>query len=229
MHHMKQYQRLCEESRNLRRTIADAVDVLREIADLNEHSRAEVRACPLRLPSGDLTGLVDVLFDVPFREEVSIVSLPTSARFRAIFEGSSRPDYFEISRLDGAIVGTEANVLLTDGTKRRAVEVIPTRLPINPTELDWRIVHHTISIIGAEDRCYRNLREGLPPHLQDMIPDRRFIDCSRLSGLDLPPLKVIASLIAERDKTLCKLSPQTVADALRKFGMRLPSPRPRLN
>jgi len=96
-----------------------------------------------------------------------------------------------------------------------------------PSKLDWRIVQHTISIIGAEARCYRRLCEGLAPRFKDMVPDLRFIDCSRLVGLMVPPLKVISSLIREKDPTLKKLSEQQIANTLHKFGIRIPTVRPR--
>jgi hypothetical protein len=224
---MRQYQRLFEESRKLRLTIADALEVLREATEFKEHHRAEVRIGPLQLPSGEVVGLVDVLFDVPSREKVCIVSLPTAARFRAIMDGTSRRDYFEISRLDGAVVDDDTNVLLADGTKLRAVEVIPTRLPVHPSEIDWLIVHCTISIIGAETRCYRSLRNELPPALPDTVPDR-IVDCSRLPGLHLDKsLKHIIREIGKKVPILRRVSSQTVANALRKFGIRIPMQRPR--
>ena len=80
-------------------------------------------------------------------------------------------------------------VALLDGTNLRAVEVIPAHLPLEPSELDWRIVHYTISIIGAEKRCYRHLGDGLPARFQGLIPDRRFLDCSTLSDLKAPAPK----------------------------------------
>jgi hypothetical protein len=225
---MRKYERLLEEGRNSRRTIADALEVLRSVAAFNEHDRAEICIGLLRLPSGDVVGLVDVCFNAPLREKACRVSLPTSGAFRAICEGSARRDDFEIARLDGAVVGADATVLLSDGTRLRAVEVLPAPLPYEPTGLDRRIVHHAISSAGAEQRCYRSLREGLPPAQQDMVPDLRFLDCSRVSGLDLPPLKVIAIDVQAADWTLRKLSQQKVADALRQFGMRRPKPRPRV-
>src|SRR5262249_37607383 len=120
-------------------------------------------------------------------------------------------------------------VALTNGAELRAVELVPALLPRNPSELDWRIVHHTVAIIGAEERCYRSLGKGLRRPLRDMVPDARFLDCQQLSGLDLPPLKVLALDIAARDPTLKRLSQQKIADALRKFGIRIPRPRPRRN
>jgi hypothetical protein len=226
MYYMRQYQRLLEEGRNLRRTIADALEVLREVGDFKDHHRAEVRVGTLPLPSGHVVGLVDLHFDDRSRENVFVVSLPSSTQFRAIRQGSSRHECFEISRLDGATVSAEARVLLADGTKVRAVEVIPTRLLYHPSKLDWRIVRHTISIIKAEKGCYRSLRQGLFPRpLRRMVPNRRFLDCSKLAGLKIErSLKDITREIGRKDPTLRRLSPQKVSDALRKFGIRIPQP-----
>jgi hypothetical protein len=119
------------------------------------------------------------------------------------------------------------NVQLADGTDLSAVEIVPMHLPYDPTEHEWRIIHAVIAALGAEERCYRSWRARVPAPLQDMVPDRRAIDCSKLSGLDLPPLKELALRLAEKDPTLGKLSQQKIADALRRFGMRIPQPRPR--
>jgi hypothetical protein len=221
------HERLREEDRTSRRTISDALTVLGERTGLNEHDHAEIRVYPIMPPSGQVVGRVDLVFDAPRREKISIVSLPTAASFRAGCLGSSGRECFEIFRLDGAIVRADATVLLADGATLRAVEVIPSRLPYEPTEIDWRIVHYTVSIAGAEEHCYWRLRDRLRPPYQETVPDLRFLDCSRLRELDLPPLKVIASLLAERDSTLRKVSQQKVADTLRMFGIRIPKPRPR--
>lgn len=225
---MARYERLFEEARTSRRTIADALDVLRDARDFKDGDRAKIGIGLLKLPSGDVVGLVNLFFEIPPGEEVCIVSLPTSAEFQGRRSGSPEGDRFDIARLDGAVADGRGGVRLNDGTMLRAVEVIPAYLPEEPSELDWRIVHHTISIIGAEERCYRRLGAELPVPYRDMVSDIRFLDCSRLSELKLPPLKEIAWKIAVRDPTLEKLSQQKIADALRRFGMRLPTPRPRV-
>jgi hypothetical protein len=98
---------------------------------------------------------------------------------------------------------------------------------LQPSELDFRIIHHTISIAGAQDRCYRSLREHAKPNCcnvpEEMIPEIRFIDCSALKDHELPSLKSIAQQIGRRDPTLKRLSRQKITDALGKFGMRIPS------
>jgi hypothetical protein len=197
--------------------------------DFTEKSRAGIQVAPLRLPSGSVVGLVNVEFNGPLPEVVCIVSLATSVKFRAVRQGSSQHEYYDIFRLDGAAVDGAANVTLADGTSLRAVNVIPAYLPLEPSGLDWRIVHHTIALIGAEDQCYRRLRDGLPTRVHDMVPDRRFLDCSNLFGLKTPPLKAIAAYIADHDPTLKLLSLQKIADALRNYGIRVPTPRPRVS
>jgi hypothetical protein len=59
MHTMSEFQRLFEEDRSSRRTIADAIEVLRQACDFNSNDRAEVRIGPLRLSPRDVVGLVD--------------------------------------------------------------------------------------------------------------------------------------------------------------------------
>jgi hypothetical protein len=139
---MPEYQRLFDENSKSRRTIADALEMLREFAGFDEGDRAKISIGPLRLPSGDVVGLVDVRFDDPLRKKVWIVSLPTSAQFRAICPGSSRRKRFDIARLDEAAVDAEAAVLLTDETKLRAVEMIPTCSLSDPTRT--RLAHFAL-------------------------------------------------------------------------------------
>jgi hypothetical protein len=62
---------------------------------------------------------------------------------------------------------------------------------------------------------------------EEMIPEIRFINCGALEGLELPSLKYLAAQIGKKDPTLKRLSHQKIADALRKFGMRIPASRPR--
>jgi hypothetical protein len=98
---MPEYQRLLEDERNSRRSIADAIDVLCNTAGFGRDDRATIRIGRMRLPSDDIVGLVDVVFEDPRREKVYIVSLLTSARFRAVSPRASRHVLFEIDCLDG--------------------------------------------------------------------------------------------------------------------------------
>ena len=50
------YHRLAQDDQGLRRTIADALVVLRTIPDFTDQSRANIRVQPLKLTSGELVG-----------------------------------------------------------------------------------------------------------------------------------------------------------------------------
>jgi hypothetical protein len=219
---MKEHERLEEPDRHLRRTTMDALEVLRKEVGFQDDDQAEIHIGLLRLVSGDKVGLVDIRFDRPVRRTVCCVSLPASTHFVAKTEGQNFSRRFEIMRLNQARIDGRGHVRLSDGSKLRALEIEPERLPVEPSDLDWRIVHLTLECVGAR-HCYRSLREDLPPDQRDMVPDSHFLDVARLSGLTLPPLQDITRHIASRYK---KVSGQQVANSLRKFGIRRPQARP---
>jgi len=212
---------LDEEGQASRRTIADALDVARQRLGLNEIAPGEIRIVPLQLPSGECATVVIVVF----ADLGCHVSLPPAARFTALSGISSQPEIFEISALDHAEVCSDGSVLLVDGTRLRAVEVMPTRMPYELSKLEQRILHHVITLTDSY-YCYRSLREGLPEHLQHQVPDLRALDYSRLHMIQAPPLKVIQAFIEDHDPEL-KVSNQKIADALAKCGVRVPRRRPR--
>jgi hypothetical protein len=211
---MQPFVRLQEEHRTSRRTVADALDVVQDLAP-NEVLRAQIRIVPLRLPSGKRTALVDVVFP----NLGYIVSLPTSARFKALSDTSSRHQVFEIFRLDDAEVCGDGSVRLADGTQLRAVEVIPTHLPYKPSKLEERILQEVISFTTSHG-CYRSIREGLPEHLQHQVPDLRAVDYSRVGTIKVPLLKQLPGYDLQ-------VSNQKISDALATFGVRIPRRRPR--
>jgi hypothetical protein len=227
---MQRHEWLREAERNRRVTVSDAIEVLAQSGAFGGGDCAEIRVGGLHLPSNEVVGLINVLFSSQALGTTLVVSLATSAQFNAKRQGEADARLFSIFELDGAKVANDGSVRLSDGTILRAVEVIPANLPLKPSELDWRIVRHVISIIGAEDRCYRSLREHAKPSCldlpEDIIPDIRFIDCSALKGLELPSVKSLVAQIAKIDPALKNLSRQTIANALCKFGMRIPASRP---
>jgi hypothetical protein len=214
---MRQYTRILEEKRHSRRTVADAIQLLAEVAGFGDCDRANIRVSLIGLPSG-IVGLVDLMFKKRPQNRNWIVSLPSSATFTAKRQASSEKVSFDIARLDGAAVDFAGQATLKDSEQVRAIEVEPSRWLGAPSELDWRIVHYTLAIIGAQERCYRQLAGT----------ELRFLDCALLSGLKIPPLKVLQGKIADRDPTLKKLSQQKIVDALQRFGIRHPPARPRV-
>lgn len=232
------HERVAEKQRTSRRTMADALAALSAAGQFSDTDRATILVGPLKLACGRIVGVIQILF-VNGAGTTLIVSLPTASHFLGAPDGTATREEFEISKLNGASVFGDGNVILTDGDRLRGVEVVPTELIDPPSELDWRIVHLTVSIIGAEKRCYRRLTDKppgrfrqrktykIPRSVRNSLRDKRFLDCSALVGLEIPPLKVLAGQLGQQDWTLKKISRQKVADSLRKFGMRIPVPKPR--
>ena len=208
------------------RSVSEAMRLFRAKAGFSKGDRARVEMGLLRLPSGHLVGVAEIVFVSTSNKTIFKVPLEFAARFRAIRHGFLGFEEYDIARLGNAEIDDDGLVHLTDGMDLESVELLSAPMLIEPSDTDWRIVHLALAVIEGGDRCYRSLREGLPPAQAEAVPDQRCLDCARLAHLVLPPLKVIAIDVRQKDPTL-KVTEQKIADALRKFGARVPSPRPR--
>src|SRR5215204_5923590 len=101
---MKGYERIAEDKRLQRRTVQDALAVLRTKAGFTDADRAEFHVFGMRLASEAEVALIDLRYDNPFREKIAIVSLPTSSFFRAVRWGATKRQRFPIALLDGSTV-----------------------------------------------------------------------------------------------------------------------------
>ncbi|TWB59230.1 hypothetical protein [Bradyrhizobium sacchari] len=206
------------EERDNRRSIADAVDLLHQHAAFDGGHTVKIRIGGLRLPSQDIVGLVAVCAENAAAETSFIVTLPTCKKIRARSHSREDLEEFDIFQFGGATVHGNGNVELVDGTRLRAVDVIPVLLPYNLTELDWVILRRTIEMKGAEQECYTY-----------SIPFDRPVKAFDCRNLPLrgtaPPVKEILRYIAKREPTLKRLSRQKVDETLRKFGMWRPRTR----
>jgi hypothetical protein len=229
---MHAYQLLEPEDRASRRTIADALEVLRAAAGFEDGDLASLDVGPMRLPDGRIVGLVQMVRQTA--EKSQVVSLTTGLTFKAISTGGTLREEFDIFRLHGAEVTPSGIAQLADGPRVRAVEIVPALLPRNPSELDWRIVHATIEALGAENRCYRRLTDGQarqrgrlrnpnkPRRFRWPPRDLRFLDCSTLSKLKTPSLKEVVYRIRQIDPLLKWISPQKIANALLRSAYGFP-------
>ncbi len=208
--------RLQEEERTRRRSIADALDVV-SCFDMPRDPIGRIRIGPLRLPSGDKVYLVEVVFP-----QLGIVSLQTSARFKARNKTHSTNEG-DIRLLDGADVYSVGTVVLRNGERLRAVEVVPSYLPYKPSPLDLIILHHVLALTDTS-HCYRSVLEDLPQQYRGVVLDLRAIDFARVRDLRVPRLKSIKAYIEDKDPALT-VSLQKISDALAVFGVRRPRRR----
>ena len=221
---MSEYEVLGEKEWKKRRTIADAIDVLQKSVGFDGDDRGQIQLGRMRLPSGDVVSLTWVSFESAAHRKTFIVKLPTALKFKATSQDELLID--DIGRLEGATLDEKGNVELQDGTLMRAVEITPALLPYEISSLDRAIVALTISQMNALDICSYSSGGVFLDHSKD-DPDVGFIDCSKLTDLNVPILKVIKGHIADRAPELATVSEQKIADALRKFGMRIPAKRTR--
>jgi hypothetical protein len=215
---------LGDNERNERRTIMDALEVLRTEAKFEENDVAVLWLGGLRLPSTKIVHLVCISFESQIHKKKFFVSLPSANSFKARFEGEPEPQEFEIASLAGATINGWGHVRLSDGTQILGVEIIPALLPYKVTRLDWAIIRQTVAALGVEDECRYDPGE-LAQRALGTNPIGNPIDCSRLSGHTAPLLKVIQGRIQDHEPGFKTVSLQKIADTLRKFGMRIPSGR----
>lgn len=212
---MPRYRSLHEDQRDKPRTIADVIDVLLLNGAFDGAQVGKIRVGGLRLPSQQIVGLVGAFVESAADETIA---LHTSQFFRAQRQISAGFEIFDIFKLDGATFDGSGAVQLSDGTRLRAVELTPSLLPYHVTELEWCIIRHTIAFMGVESEC------------RYLLPSERFcyaLDCSALPALQdrVPLLKQIRGYILDQDPALEDLSEQKIADAMCKFGIRIPRTR----
>jgi hypothetical protein len=222
-----QHVRLGAQGRDARGKISDAIALLRTEANFCEHDRATICVGLLRLPSCEMVGLVEVVFEAPWVKTVYRVPLRTAARLRGRRRGSAERVEYDAVRFNLAEVDFYGLVTLASKTALYGVEVCPASMLTQPSELDWRIIHAALKVIDGGHHCYRSLPEGLLNADPQRVPGLQFLDCNLLRGLKPPPLKDIMKGIERIDSEL-RVSGQKVADALRRFGVRIPAPRPRV-
>lgn len=203
------------EDSAVRRTIADALDVLAEKADFSPGRKATVSVKPYELPWGEKVGQITTRY-VDRNGARHSVPLPYAANFSALDE--NRREMFHVFCLDGAIVDFEGYARLKDGRVLRGIEVCRLDFPLVPTGRHYKVIHTLIAMNDAQNRCYFPLRDILPADVPDEgFHDIRFIDCNALSRLKRPQRKKIARKY--RDLYEEDISTHTIGEAMRLFGL----------
>jgi hypothetical protein len=90
--------RLIDAGRENRRSIADAIDIFRNLPGFSESMQATVRAMPWQLPDGNWTALIQLICEA----QGFVVSLPSAPQFRAIRNTAFGSEPFQIGRLEMA-------------------------------------------------------------------------------------------------------------------------------
>ena len=134
--------RISEDERSQRRSVQDALEVVRWFPGFEEIASkpgpkipiARVRICFLKLPSGATPALVDCVFSVLG----AIVSLPTAEHFHAYCIEERHCLRFRIEELHDAAVMTDGTVVLPSGKRLRGVVIRPAHVARTTTETSYR-------------------------------------------------------------------------------------------
>lgn len=236
---MTNYEILDLDGLRKRRTVADAIAVLQSGATFGDDDTAQIRVELMRLAPGKDVCAIVVVFSVPCSDKAYTVPLPSAKFFTAYF-GNGVRSRSPVKLLHQAIVNPAGWVRLSNGETVRAVEIVPARLPLTPTELDRRIVRvalaccRTLEIPSPSERenqrrvvekCYRRLRDVVPADCSAdfaTAPEIRLLDCSALADLRVPSLEAIAAHWTHVYPESRAPSRQKIANALADFRIRFP-------
>lgn len=206
-------------------SVADAIATLSDEAGFQSGDQARITCGDLTLPSGETVTLTGLFFERGNRH-VYTVWLRSSKTCRARYR--SELIDFDTTELADAIVDSDINATLIDGRVIRAVQIASAKLPYETTDLDWRIVHQTISSAKAEDRCYALPAGFDAPDLVATARELNLLNYSALRDLDnVPFLKVIQGDLLKHNPNSKVVSEQKISDTLSKFGIRHKRARPR--
>ena len=213
------------ESKSYLFSVAEAIAAFVDEAKFQPNDQARIICAGLPLPSQELVTLTGLHFERQ-DDHAFTAWLRSSKTSQARHEDQEIE--FETAELEDATVDIAGNVTRTDGKIVRAVQVIPAKLPYVITDLDWRIVHQTISSAEAEDRCYALPAGSQRPELIAIARELNLLNYGALRDLDnVPFLKVIQGDLLKHNPNSKVVSEQKISDTLSKFGIRHKRARPR--
>jgi hypothetical protein len=209
------------------RSVADALDALDHAGWLNKNSCLQLRIASLNLAGGDVMHFALVCVHPFGRDLAAGVRLPAADRFKGRQIESGEIQKRDIRELDRAIVSSTGALRTVSGCRFEAVEVIPRHFTPELSARQKLVVYWTIKMLRltAKDVCYQlpnEVRRFLPSDFGRLTSDLRYLDYGKLRGRKLPSLKAIHRYLGAHNKSLREVSHQTIANALRLSGLRVP-------
>ena len=222
---------LAPETQKLRRSVLDAIEVLRKETTFSDRNRASISVAVMQLPSKENIGLLHLGFHCKTKSAVAVF-LPASFEVRAKFSLSSRPRTIKISELHRSTVDAQGHVLLADNREVRAVEIIPCTALREPTKLEWEIIGATLKVLGpkSKDFVLMPFAECDVPELIRTIESIDYVAIRNFQKTVKVPEDVfiaVRELLMGRTALRKPLSRQKFYDALFRFGMWIPTPQPK--
>lgn len=201
------------DGRRTMRTLADALDKLRELEALSDCQWAEIRTFPIELFDGIRTGTVGVLGHCKRDGSPAVILMPSSGSFTATGKDGARL-VFPIGLLHEAVTDAAGNVTLKNRNSLRHVELRPVPFSREFTQLEHKIVRHAVTFLQAN--CYRALDN-------ELLPGITVLDYTKVPTVSVRRLKPLIRYVVEH--LSASVSDQFIARTLRRAGMHLPRSR----
>jgi hypothetical protein len=153
------------DGRKSMRSVADALEKLRELGGLRGTGNIECNTRLIQLPNGRVSGLVCVIGPRQDNGRRWIIRMPSAARFSAMSTTKVRQT-FKIGLLNGAIIDQDGNVTLHTGQHVHGVTLIPVPVHYDFDSTQHAIVWHALELLGKLDECWRSVDDKLLPGIK---------------------------------------------------------------
>jgi hypothetical protein len=153
-----------------RRSIADALQMLREREEISEPWLIEMRTRPISF--ADKKSAVVALLARRVRDGAGwAFSLASSLKFKATTTTGVRQTY-SIEELDGATCDMEGNVVLANDQHVHHVDLIHAPFHFEFTDRDHAIVAEALKFLNAFEKCYFPIDESVLPDVRVLHYDQ---------------------------------------------------------
>jgi hypothetical protein len=214
-----QYPYLEYDGRKTMRSLADALAKLRELGNLSDGEKVEIRTMGIRLPDGRPSGVVSVLGPQQQDGTRTVIFMPPSATFSARTTLGDRQHY-EIQELNNATSDSEGNVELANRQFLHQINLIPAPAHYDFTLTEHKIVMATIVFLQREGllehQCHRLVDEKL-------LPGVKLFDYAQVAKVQIKRLKPVVRFIMKLK--LPDVTETFIRATLKRAGMQLPRAR----
>jgi hypothetical protein len=218
---LQQYPYLEYDGRKTMRSLADALAKLRELGNLSDGEKVEIRTMGIRLPDGRRSGVVSVLGPQQQHGARMVIFMPPSATFSARTTIGDRQQY-KIQKLNDATSDSEGNVELANRHLHQ-INLIPAPAHYDFTLTEHQIVMATIVFLQQEGllehQCHRSVDEKL-------LPGVKLLDYAQVAKVQIKRLKPVVRFIMNLE--LPDVTEAFIRVTLKRAGMQLPRARVQL-
>ena len=153
------------DGRKSLRSMADALETLRELGALQGTGNIQFNVLQMQLPNGQVIGLVSVMGPRQEDGRRPFIWMPSAVKFSAISMSNVRQT-FDIGLLNNAISDRDGNVTLHAGQHVHGVNLTPVPMHYDFDSTQHAIVWHALKLLGKLDECWRSVDDKSLPGIK---------------------------------------------------------------